>query len=108
MDLSFDLVASKCAEQMAKYQQCVLGNQNADWAYICRPEGKALTECADASVPHLAELKRACANQIATYRGCLETNGAQPDDVVRERCAKSMKALWECSESKVAELERTV
>ncbi|WVR06671.1 hypothetical protein IAU60_003703 [Kwoniella sp. DSM 27419] len=105
MDLSYNLVASKCAEQMAQYQQCVLQNQSGDWNTICRPEGKALAACADASVPHLAELKAACAVPIATYRQCLDKHAAQEEDVISERCGGLMKELWECSERTMATIE---
>ncbi|RSH79458.1 uncharacterized protein EHS24_001508 [Apiotrichum porosum] len=98
MDFSFDLVASKCAEQMAKYQQ------NGDWSTICRPEGKALTACADASVPHLADVKRHCANPILNYRACLEANASETDEAVREKCSAPLKALWDCTESRRAEI----
>jgi hypothetical protein len=58
------------------------------------------------SVPHLAELKKACATQIWEYRSCLEANGAESDDVIREKCGDKLKALWECTEAKVAEFDK--
>ncbi|WWC96406.1 hypothetical protein V866_003274 [Kwoniella sp. B9012] len=105
MDLSYNLVASKCAEQMAKYQDCVLRNQAGDWNSICRPEGKALAACADASVPHLAELKNSCSEQIFTYRQCLDKHASQPDEVIGEKCGGLMKDLWECSERTMKNIE---
>ncbi|ORY24575.1 hypothetical protein BCR39DRAFT_561473 [Naematelia encephala] len=105
MDLSYDLVASKCADQMAKYQQCVLANQAGDWGTICRPEGKALAACADASVPHLAELKTTCAPQIASYRSCLDKHASASEQVIEERCSGLMRDLWQCSERTMAEIE---
>ncbi|WVF69111.1 hypothetical protein IAT40_003885 [Kwoniella sp. CBS 6097] len=105
MDLSYDLVASKCASQMARYQECVLKNQAGDWNTICRPEGKALAACADASVPHLAELKAACATDISNYRQCLDKHASQPDEVISEQCGGLMKSLWECSERTMASIE---
>ncbi|WWC62985.1 uncharacterized protein I303_105583 [Kwoniella dejecticola CBS 10117] len=105
MDLSYNLVASKCAEQMAKYQECVLKNQAEDWNTICRPEGKALAACADASVPHLAELKSSCSEQIFAYRQCLDKHAAQEDDVISQQCGGLMKNLWECSEKTMKAIE---
>ncbi|WRT66736.1 uncharacterized protein IL334_003699 [Kwoniella shivajii] len=105
MDLSYNLVASKCAEQMAKYQECVLRNQAGDWNTICRPEGKALAACADASVPHLSELKNSCAEQIFSYRQCLDKHASQPEEVISENCAGLMKDLWECSERTMKVIE---
>lgn len=58
------------------------------------------------SVPHLAELKKACATPIFNYRSCLEANQAESDDVLREKCGADLKALWECTEAKRAELEK--
>ncbi|ADV25683.1 hypothetical protein I315_04447 [Cryptococcus gattii Ru294] len=106
MDLSYNVVAANCATQMAKYQECVLKNQAGDWNQICRPEGRALAACADASVPHLAELKASCAEQIATYRQCLEKHASQPDEVISENCGGLMKTLWECTEKTVASIEK--
>ncbi|KAK4684268.1 hypothetical protein P7C73_g5919, partial [Tremellales sp. Uapishka_1] len=122
MDLSFDLVASseyddgqrrrsdqwptECADQMAKYQNCVLRNQMGDWANICRPEGQALTRCADASIPHLAQLKDGCRTQIAEYTSCLNTHASLPDDELQKTCGGLMTALWECSERTMREIEK--
>ncbi|ODN93488.1 hypothetical protein L198_05353 [Cryptococcus wingfieldii CBS 7118] len=124
MDLSYNVVAANCAEQMAKYQECVLNNQAGDWNSICRPEGQALAACADnaydpctgtglapiaddlpSSVPHLAELKASCSEQITTYRQCLDRHGAQSDEVIGEKCGGLMKSLWECTEKTVAGIE---
>jgi len=58
------------------------------------------------SVPHLADLKKTCANQIWNYRSCLEANGSESDDVIREKCGEKLKALWECTEARVAEIEK--
>ncbi|GFZ50498.1 hypothetical protein JCM24511_08255 [Saitozyma sp. JCM 24511] len=98
MDLSYNLVASKCAEQMAKYQECVLANQSGDWSNICRAQGVALTQCADTAVPHLRELKSGCASEIAAYRTCLERNERGSDAELGEKCGGLMKTVWECSE----------
>ncbi|WWD18810.1 hypothetical protein CI109_103265 [Kwoniella shandongensis] len=106
MDLSYNLVASKCAEQMAKYQECVLKNQAEDWNTICRPEGRALAACADASVPHLSELKNSCAPQISTYRQCLDKHSSQSEEAIGEKCGGLMKELWECSERTMKEIEK--
>lgn len=106
MDLSYNLVASKCADQMAKYQECVLKNQQGDWGAICRPQGQALTACADANVPHLTELKQACAKPIATYRACLDTHSAAPEEEIEKQCGVLMKELWECSERTIARIEQ--
>ncbi|WVQ73454.1 hypothetical protein IAR50_003026 [Cryptococcus sp. DSM 104548] len=105
MDLSYNVVAANCAEQMAKYQDCVLSNQGGDWNSICRPQGQALAACADNAVPHLAELKASCAEQITTYRQCLDRHGAQSDEVIGEKCGGLMKSLWECTEKTVVGIE---
>jgi hypothetical protein len=57
------------------------------------------------SVPHLAEMKSACATQISAYRSCLENNGDQPDEIMSERCGSLMKDLWQCSESTMRRIE---
>ncbi|EIW67646.1 hypothetical protein TREMEDRAFT_45163 [Tremella mesenterica DSM 1558] len=106
MDLSYDLVASKCAEQMARYQQCVLTNQAGDWGSICRPEGQALTLCADASVPHLAQLKTACAPNIQAYRACLDAHAKASQTDIEKRCGQLMKDLWKCSEAAMTHIKQ--
>lgn len=58
------------------------------------------------SVPHLAELKASCAEQIATYRQCLERHASQPDEVISENCGGLMKTLWECTERAVTDIEK--
>jgi hypothetical protein len=58
------------------------------------------------SVPHLADLKTACATQIWNYRSCLESNQSESDDVLREKCGDKLKALWECTEARVADIEK--
>ncbi|WVQ84222.1 hypothetical protein IAT38_006373 [Cryptococcus sp. DSM 104549] len=105
MDLSYNAVAASCADQMAKYQECVLKNSAGDWNTICRPYGQALAACADNAVPHLAELKAACAEPIATYRKCLDKHASQDEEVIGEKCGPLMKQLWECSERTVAAIE---
>ncbi|WVN90784.1 uncharacterized protein L203_106027 [Cryptococcus depauperatus CBS 7841] len=106
MDLSYNVVAEYCTAQMVRYQECVLKNQSGDWNSICRPEGRALAACADAAVPHLAQLKASCAPAIEAYRQCLDKNGAEPDQIISERCGKLLKLLWECSEKTVAAIEK--
>lgn len=60
----------------------------------------------DYSVPHLAELKASCAEQIAAYRQCLEKHSSQPDEVISKNCGGLMKTLWECTEKTVADIEK--
>ncbi|BEI88308.1 uncharacterized protein CcaverHIS019_0110260 [Cutaneotrichosporon cavernicola] len=105
MDFSFDAVASKCAHQMAQYQNCVQANVNGDWSAICREQGRALTRCADESVPYLAEMKRACFTHIEAYRTCLDTHGSKPDDVIEAECGDKLKKLWECTDKTKNEID---
>ncbi|KAI5452764.1 hypothetical protein NCC49_000510 [Naganishia albida] len=100
MDLSYNVVASKCAEQLAAYQQCVLKNQSGDWSTICRPQSNALTVCADNSVPHLPLLKKECATQIQTYSACLGSASGDKlsDEQTQERCSGTLRELWGCCE----------
>ncbi|KAK1925921.1 hypothetical protein DB88DRAFT_218833 [Papiliotrema laurentii] len=102
MDLSYN---AECASQMARYQECVVKNATGDWSNICRPEGRALAQCADESVPHLAELKSACVDQIEKYRSCLDSNSLLADEQVAEKCGGLMSDLWKCSERAMAEIE---
>ncbi|GHJ86484.1 hypothetical protein NliqN6_2886 [Naganishia liquefaciens] len=100
MDLSYNVVASKCAEQLAAYQQCVLKNQDGDWSNICRKESNDLTVCADNSVPHLPLLKRECYTQIQTYSSCLGSASQDKlsDEQTQERCSGTLSELWNCCE----------
>ena len=50
-------------------------------------------------VPHLANLKKACFNQINAYRTCLEENSTRPDAEVQARCSPALKELWECTDA---------
>jgi len=100
--------------------QCVLKNEHGDWSTICRPQGQALAACADArsvissdhrgstdtSVPHLSELKNACAEPISIYRTCLDKNASLSNETVSEVCGGPLKALWECTERTMGEIER--
>jgi hypothetical protein len=104
----------------------VLKNEHGDWASICRPEGRSLAACADAryvskirccdpkivpiqtdsySVPHLTELKNACADRISSYRTCLDANASLSNETLGETCAEPLKALWECTERTMGEIE---
>jgi len=99
----------------------VLKNEQGDWSTICRPQGQALAACADArsvlhhlksryeadiSVPHLSELKNACAEPISIYRTCLDANASLSNETVSEVCGGPLKALWECTERTMGEIER--
>jgi hypothetical protein len=99
----------------------VLKNEHGDWGTICRPQGQALAACADArsvlfpldhrqsthtSVPHLSELKNACAEPISIYRTCLDKNASLSNETVSEVCGEPLKALWECTERTMGEIER--
>lgn len=99
----------------------MLKNEHGDWSTICRPQGQALAACADArsvlfllhhrqgtniSVPHLSELKNACAEPISIYRTCLDKNASLSNETVSEVCGGPLKALWECTERTMGEIER--
>lgn len=58
------------------------------------------------SVPHLVELKNACAPQIATYRACLDRHASQDDAVIEGKCGGLMKEVWKCSERVMGDIER--
>lgn len=60
---------------------------------------------AHGSVPHLAELKSACTEEIASYRSCLDSHASLPDEVVADKCGGLMSALWKCSEKAMASIE---
>ncbi|CAK9784789.1 hypothetical protein CC85DRAFT_285264 [Cutaneotrichosporon oleaginosum] len=105
MDFSFDAVASKCAHQMAQYQNCVQANQHGDWGTICREQGRALTKCADESVPYLAEMKRACFTHIEAYRTCLDKHGSKSDEVVQAECGGALKKLWDCTDAQKKKID---
>lgn len=62
-------------------------------------------ECTNNSVPHLAELKNACAQQITDYRACLDARAMLPDEAIAEQCGPWMKDLWKCSERAMQEIE---
>lgn len=57
------------------------------------------------SVPHLSELKNACAQPIIDYRACLDKHSSLPDEEVAERCGGLMTELWKCSERAMASIE---
>jgi hypothetical protein len=61
---------------------------------------------ADVSVPHLSELKNACAESISIYRTCLDKNASLSNETVSEVCGEPLKALWECTERTMDEIER--
>jgi hypothetical protein len=58
------------------------------------------------SVPHLSELKNACAEPISIYRTCLDKNASLSNETVSEVCGEPLKALWECTERTMGEIER--
>lgn len=60
----------------------------------------------DSSVPHLSELKNACAEPISIYRTCLDKNASLSNETVSEVCGGPLKALWECTERTMGEIER--
>ncbi|KAI9634630.1 uncharacterized protein MKK02DRAFT_37510 [Dioszegia hungarica] len=105
MDTSYNLVAEKCAKQMAEYQACVENNQSSDWPTICLPQSRALSLCADTAVPHLAEVKSECAGSIASYRACLDRNASKSDEEVERACTGLMRGVWECSERVMNEVK---
>ena len=61
---------------------------------------------ANRSVPHLSELKNACAEPISIYRTCLDKNASLSNETISEVCAEPLKALWECTERTMGEIER--
>jgi hypothetical protein len=97
----------------------VQANQHGDWGTICREQGRALTKCADercvlssrlsveadTSVPHLAEMKRACFTHIEAYRTCLDKHGSKPDEVVEAECGDALKKLWECTDAQKKKID---
>ena len=58
------------------------------------------------SVPHLSELKNACAEPISKYRTCLDANASLSNETLSEVCGEPLKALWECTEKTMGEIER--
>lgn len=61
---------------------------------------------ANISVPHLSELKNACAEPILIYRTCLDKHASLSNETVSEVCGEPLKALWECTERTMGEIER--
>ncbi|ORX37032.1 hypothetical protein BD324DRAFT_422423 [Kockovaella imperatae] len=98
MDASYNLVASKCAKQMAQYQNCVLANQDKAWSEICSKESDALTACAEDKVPQLKALKQTCGEHIKSYAECIKTHGHASENQVVQECQNVMRDLWKCTE----------
>lgn len=73
------------------------------------PEGTTYESPTDTdllSVPHLAEIKQNCANQIFAYRNCLEAAGSEDEEVVRVRCGEKLSALWDCTEAHMSKVKK--
>ncbi|KAG7571027.1 hypothetical protein FFLO_00991 [Filobasidium floriforme] len=100
MDIAYNLVASKCAQQMQAYQECVMKNQDGNWADICRDQSQAVTQCANETIPNLSSLKTTCQSQIETYTRCVDSASRTglSDKEMEESCRDSMKDLWKCCE----------
>lgn len=124
----------ECASQMARYQEVPLSHRatsvqesnelvrTEEWTrrlgeYMStrRKSPSSMRRCqvrlfsdskANRSVPHLSDLKNACAEPISIYRTCLDKNASLSNETISEVCGEPLKALWECTERTMGEIER--
>eukprot|EP00127_Corallochytrium_limacisporum_P000280 Clim_evm27s9 gene=Clim_evmTU27s9 len=111
MDEIIAAVQYSCADELAKFQQCVEASKD-DWNEKCAVQQQNLADCSNRVVKPLLEVRQRCKDKYQAYLTCVENSGKSIDDmnaadqdVFEKVCPKELEAFRTCADGVLKEFE---